>query len=304
MSEPSNVAGHAFISYVREDSRRVDQLQRILEAAGIPVWRDTADLWPGQDWRANIRRAITNDALVFLACFSQLSLSRARSYQNEELLLAIEQLRLRPPDDPWLIPVRFDESDIPDRDLGGGRTLASIQHADLFGDTFGEGAARLVAAVLRILVRDSGATAIVGEPARSRRVTVDVSIAEPDDRDAGSHQPVRSVVYVKASEPIGDLTACYVTDQSRGGTTSLGYAPFHISTSVWRIRSEFLLRSVRDVIIGYTTVMDGRKVQWFQWDGYDHVYDWRAHGANGSQLSALLQIQKITLSGQGADQQA
>jgi len=171
VSQLGKVAGHAFISYVREDSRRADQLQRILEAAGIPVWRDTADLWPGQDWRANIRRAITNDALVFLACFSQLSLSRSRSYQNEELLLAIEQLRLRPPDDPWLIPVRFDESDIPDRDLGGGRTLASIQRADLFGDKFGEGAARLVAAVLRILGRDSGTTAIMGEPARSRRVT-------------------------------------------------------------------------------------------------------------------------------------
>jgi isopentenyl diphosphate isomerase/L-lactate dehydrogenase-like FMN-dependent dehydrogenase len=96
VSEPSKVAGHAFISYVREDSARADQLQRILDAAGIPVWRDTADLWPGQDWRTNIRRAITSDALVFLACFSQQSLSRSRSYQNEELLLAIEQLRLFP----------------------------------------------------------------------------------------------------------------------------------------------------------------------------------------------------------------
>ena len=62
-------AGHAFISYVREDSNRVDQLQRRLEAAGIPVWRDTADLWPGEDWRAEIRRAISDNALVFIACF-------------------------------------------------------------------------------------------------------------------------------------------------------------------------------------------------------------------------------------------
>jgi hypothetical protein len=29
--------GHAFISYVREDSSEVDALQRILEAAGVPV---------------------------------------------------------------------------------------------------------------------------------------------------------------------------------------------------------------------------------------------------------------------------
>ncbi len=151
MSEQGKLAGHAFISYVREDSHRVDQLQRTLEAAGIPVWRDTASLWPGQDWRAIIRRAITDNALVFIACFSRNSVARAVSYQNEELVLAIEQLRLRRPDDPWLIPVRFDECDIPDRDLGGGRTLASIQRADLFGSKARDNTARLVAAIVRIL---------------------------------------------------------------------------------------------------------------------------------------------------------
>ena len=136
-----------------EDSSRVDQLQQALEAAGIPVWRDTASLWPGEDWRANIRRAITDDALAFIACFSHRSLGRDRSYQNEELVLAIDQLRLRRPDAPWLIPVRFDECAIPDRDLGGGRTLASIQSADLFGDHIAEGTAQLVTAVRRILER-------------------------------------------------------------------------------------------------------------------------------------------------------
>jgi TIR domain len=151
VDDPYKVAGHAFISYVREDSHQVDQLQRVLEAAGIPVWRDTADLWPGEDWRVRIRRAITADALAFIACFSRASLDRAESYQNEELLLAIEQLRLRHPDDPWLIPVRLDECNIPDRDIGGGRTLGSIQRVDLFGSRSAEGSARLITAVLRIL---------------------------------------------------------------------------------------------------------------------------------------------------------
>jgi hypothetical protein len=115
-----------FISYVRDDSRSVDELQRVLEQADIPVWRDTDDLWPGEDWKANIRRAITAHALVFLACFSELSLRRGRSFRNEELVLAIEQLRLRPPGNPWLIPVRFDECPIPDLDnlMPVGRTLA------------------------------------------------------------------------------------------------------------------------------------------------------------------------------------
>ena len=151
MSERGEPAGHVFISYVREDSHRVDQLQRTLKAAGIPVWRDTADLWPGQNWRAEIRRAIRGNALVFIACFSRASLARSKSYQNEELALALEQLRLRRPDDPWLIPVRLDECDIPDWDIGGGRTLTSIQRADLFGNHEKEGSERLIEAILRIL---------------------------------------------------------------------------------------------------------------------------------------------------------
>jgi glutamate dehydrogenase len=148
------VAGHVFISYVREDSHQVDRLQRVLEASGITVWRDTAELWPGEDWRARIRDAITNNALVFLACFSKSSLARSKSYQNEEFLLAIEQLRQRPPERPWLIPVRFDDSEIPDRDIGGARTLTSIQRVDLFGEGYDAGARRLVEAITRILGRD------------------------------------------------------------------------------------------------------------------------------------------------------
>jgi hypothetical protein len=146
-------AGHAFISYVREDSGRVDELQHALEAVGVRVWRDTEDLWPGQDWRMMIRRAITSNALVFIACFSTHSTARTTTYQNEELVLAIEQLRLRQPDDPWLIPVRFDECQVPDREIGADRTLASIQRADLFGDRREAQMNKLVAMVQELLQR-------------------------------------------------------------------------------------------------------------------------------------------------------
>ena len=98
-----------------------------------------------------IRRAITNDALAFIACFSQASVAREKSYQNEELILAVEQLRSRRPDSSWFIPVRFNECEIPDIDIGGGRTIRSIQHADLFEDSFAEDAQRLVRVVQRIL---------------------------------------------------------------------------------------------------------------------------------------------------------
>lgn len=177
--------GHAFISYVREDSRYVDQLQQALETAGVPVWRDTADLWPGEDWRAKIRQAITGSALAFIACFSTRSLAREVSYQNEELALAIDQFRLYRPDCPWLIPVRFDDCSIPVFEIGSGRTLASIQHVDLFGDRAHEGVARLVAAILRILGPYSEtvpnlASSASGSPALSRPM---IKLPDPFSED-------------------------------------------------------------------------------------------------------------------------
>lgn len=151
MSGRDEPTGHVFISYVRENSRVVDELQQTLESAGIRVWRDTRDLWPGEDWRERIRGAITSNALVFIACFSRESVTRRKSYQNEELVLAIEEMRKRPPADSWLIPVRLDDCDIPDLDIGGGRRLSSIQRADLFGSGAKSEINRLVAAVLRVL---------------------------------------------------------------------------------------------------------------------------------------------------------
>lgn len=45
-------------------------LQQRLKAAGVLVWRDTADLWPGEDWRVKIWDAITHDALLSIAWLS------------------------------------------------------------------------------------------------------------------------------------------------------------------------------------------------------------------------------------------
>ena len=163
--------GHAFISYGRQDAQRVDALQQILTRAGIRVWRDTADLWPGQDWKTEIRRAIGEDALVFIACFSREGLARARSYQNTELLLAIEELQRRRPDPPWLIPVRFDDCKIPDLDIGGGRMLPSLQSADLFGDRYDQNSQRLIQVIQRIL-RATPVTPADAQPAKGSSSTV------------------------------------------------------------------------------------------------------------------------------------
>lgn len=144
-------AKHVFISYVKEDTRHVDKLCRVLEASGIPYWRDRKALGPGDAWKQKIREAIKADALTFLACFSDHSRGRDKSYMNEELTLAAEEFRMRAPGTPWLIPVRFDDGQVPYWELGAGRTLDDLNYADLFGDEYAENAAHLVMTISRIM---------------------------------------------------------------------------------------------------------------------------------------------------------
>jgi hypothetical protein len=44
----------------------------------------------------------------FVACFSQAYAARTRTL-NEELLLAIAEVRLRPEEASWFVPIRLDE---------------------------------------------------------------------------------------------------------------------------------------------------------------------------------------------------
>ena len=84
-------------------------------------------------------------------CFSSTSIARGKGYQNEEIVQAIEQLRLRHSGETWLIPVRFDECEVPNLSLGAGRTLAAIHCADLFGSRYDEEAAKLIEVISRRL---------------------------------------------------------------------------------------------------------------------------------------------------------
>ena len=144
-------AGHVFLSYGHEDSDAVDRLQEALTAAGVRVWRDIDELLGGQDLLGTLRQAISGDAFVFVACFSTASIARKKSYQNAELTLAIEEMRQRRFDLPWLIPVRLEDCEVPDRDIGGGRTLRSLLWIDLFGPGQAKQTERLVKSVLSIL---------------------------------------------------------------------------------------------------------------------------------------------------------
>ncbi|MEU1995053.1 toll/interleukin-1 receptor domain-containing protein [Nocardia gamkensis] len=127
-------APHVFISYVQEDKTHVDHLCTILAAAQIPFWRDRNSLGPGDSWKMKIRDAIRSNSAVFLACFSEQSLAKKKSYMNEEITIAVEEFRTMSPGHNWLIPIRFDDIAIPEWDLGAGRTFYDLNYVDLFGE--------------------------------------------------------------------------------------------------------------------------------------------------------------------------
>ena len=151
-------SGYVFICHAEEDSGQVAALERIFAANGILVWRSESSLRPGDERETRIRNAIEHQSIVFLACFSTRSTARRTSYQNAELLIAIDELRSRRPDGSWLIPVRLDDCQIPELLIGGGRTLASIQRTDLFGSRMARNRERLVARIREICAADSGQT--------------------------------------------------------------------------------------------------------------------------------------------------
>jgi hypothetical protein len=134
-----------FLSYVKEDSEAVGRLVRSLEEYEIDVWIDRNRLLPGQRWADEIRDGISRGDF-FLACFSDAYSQRTRSYMNEELTLAIEELRQRPIDRAWFLPVLLSNVEVPARTIGAGETLRSLQWVDLYSN-WNAGVARILAVV-------------------------------------------------------------------------------------------------------------------------------------------------------------
>ena len=136
---------HVFISYVREDSDKVNLLFEDLQSYGIDIWLDRNSITPGVRWKRAIRDAIQNGAF-FIACFSSEYNNKTKSYMNEEIITAIEELRKRSIDNIWFIPVLLDNCDVADYDIGAGETLKSIQHIELF-ENWNEGIKKIVSVV-------------------------------------------------------------------------------------------------------------------------------------------------------------
>lgn len=121
---------HVFFSYCHENKTIVDRLCQVLALHDIHIWLDRDNIGPGMPWKQAIQQAIQHGDF-FIACFSEEYNARDKSYMNKELSVAIDRLRQKPIDKVWFIPVKLNECEIPDIDIGGGETLRDLQYVDL-----------------------------------------------------------------------------------------------------------------------------------------------------------------------------
>jgi hypothetical protein len=97
----------AFISYAREDREAARRLARDLKSRGINTWMDEDDLLPGQDWKAEISKAVRASD-YFILLLSSNSVSK-RGYVQRELRQALEVVDEKPFSSIFLIPVRLHD---------------------------------------------------------------------------------------------------------------------------------------------------------------------------------------------------
>src|SRR5438128_1134902 len=77
-----------FLSYAREDQKRVGDLYQRLSDVGFKRWMGTRDILPGEKWEYSIEKAIRG-ADIFLACLSENSVSK-RGLVQKEIRIALD----------------------------------------------------------------------------------------------------------------------------------------------------------------------------------------------------------------------
>lgn len=112
-----------FLSYASEDVKKVSSLYKRLIKDGHSVWFDRESIIPGQDWQAEIRRAVKLSD-VAIVCFSEKTITK-EGYVQKEIRMALDVASEKPDNAIYLIPIKFEDCPIPE-------TLTRLQWVNLF----------------------------------------------------------------------------------------------------------------------------------------------------------------------------
>lgn len=114
-----------YLSYAREDEKQVQELYERLSSVGFAPWMVSKDVRPGEDWLATSRKAIYQSDF-FLSIRSTNTEQRSGHF-DEELAVALEIGKEKPPGEVFLIPVRLEHCEMPE-------SLQNILWVDLFAE--------------------------------------------------------------------------------------------------------------------------------------------------------------------------
>jgi hypothetical protein len=96
-------ASSVFLSYSRTDAEVADKLDKALRTAGIKVWFDQRSLVAGQEWKLEVRKAIS-EAALFLTLLSERSVPK-RGFFQSELKFALSVADEIPAGEIFIVPV-------------------------------------------------------------------------------------------------------------------------------------------------------------------------------------------------------
>ena len=101
-----------FLAYAKENKAQVIDIYKKLKKEGYSPWLDEENLLPGQLWNEEIQKAIKSSHF-FIACLSKQSISK-EGYIQSEFRLALLCCAEKPRGSIYLIPLKLDNSEIPD----------------------------------------------------------------------------------------------------------------------------------------------------------------------------------------------
>ena len=115
-----------FLCYAKENSTAVREFRERLRAeTWIDPWFDEEDILPGQKWEGSVVDAVHNShaVIVFLSSIAV----RKEGFFHKELKLSLDAAAEKPDGTIFIIPIRLDVCDVPER-------LLPYQYVDYFGD--------------------------------------------------------------------------------------------------------------------------------------------------------------------------
>jgi len=115
-----------FLCYAKENSTSVREFRERLRAENwIDPWFDEEDILPGEMWEASVVNAVRHSHAVII--FLSSHAVRGEGFFHKELKLALDAAAEKPDGTIFIIPIRLDICDVPDR-------LRPYQYVDYFGD--------------------------------------------------------------------------------------------------------------------------------------------------------------------------